>query len=90
MMPSESEIFAGVISAFTSSAAFFHNSARNFAADIRNFAFQISYARFMRVVANDVLQRFVAERDVLRRQTICFALFFTRKRLAISNFSISV
>ena len=70
--------------------AFLDHAARDLAADVGDFALQIAHARFLRVVADDIAEassvncRFSSVRPLASR------CFLTRKRLAISRFSISV
>ena len=57
---------AGLTSALTR-FAIRHHFARDLAADVGDFAFEIAHARFMGVVADDVVQAFVGEFDVFFR-----------------------
>ena len=57
--------------------AFFDHAARDLAADVGDLAFQIADAGFLRVVADDVAERFVGELQIFFGEAVGFALLFS-------------
>ena len=71
--------------------AFGYDSAGHFARNALYFAFEVAYASFLGVVADDVEQAFIGEGEIACPcRPVASRWRLTRKRLAICSFSCSV